>query len=405
MPHFLYKAKKGPGEVLEGRIEAGSETAAVNKLMEDGYYPIWVKEESTFSKEKTDKLSFFSRRIKTKDIADFTRQLSELLDSGLQLYDSLNILENQISILSFKEVITDIKDRIKDGSTFSESLKAHPRIFSNLYVNLVKSGEAGSMLNDVLDNISDFLEKQEDAKSKIIAALSYPILMAGIGFLTIFVLIGFVIPRLTDMFIEMGQALPLTTRIIIGLGQFIRTYWILLVIFAAGLILFIKKGRSNKVTKKALDSFKLKLPIFGALIGKSELARFSRTLSTLLRNGVPILNSLKVTSDVIDNEIIKEEVESIYNDVKAGSSLRSAIKKNTSFPPFLINMIDVGEQGGILDKTLLKVAKSYEIETERMIKIISSLLEPAMILVMGLIVGFVVISMLLPVFQISLTAH
>jgi len=405
VPRYLYKAKKGPKEVLEGSIEADSENAAINKLMESSCYPISVREETAASDERSKEIFLFSKRIKTKDLADFTRQLSELLDSGLALFDALNILENQTAIPRLKDVIRDVKDRIKGGSTFSESLKSRPRIFSDLYVNLVKSGEAGGVLDEVLANISDFLEKEVDTRSKIMAALSYPLLMVAVGFISIFILLGFVIPKLTNVLVETGEALPLPTSILIGLSDIVRNYWILLLILIGGLIFFVKGSKKNKIARLTIDSLKLKFPIFGALIRRGELARFSRTLSTLLKNGVPMLYSIKITSDVIDNEVIKRQIETVHNDVKSGSSLQAAIKKDTDFPLFLINMIAVGEEGGSLDRKLFKVAKAYETETDRMIKILSSLMEPVIILVMGLVVGFIVVSMLLPVFQISLTVR
>ncbi|MBU4342539.1 MAG: type II secretion system F family protein [Candidatus Omnitrophica bacterium] len=405
MAHFLYKAKKGPKEIVEGSVEADSENAAIKRLTQDGLYLVWIEEKKDFSKEKTKGVLLFSKRIKPKDLANFTRQLSDLLDSGLTLFDSLNVIEKQIGHPQLKEVIRSIRDSIKDGNTFSESLTIYPHIFSSLYISLVKAGEAGSMLSEVMVNIADFLEKQEDVKSKVIAALLYPMLMVFVGIGTIFILMAFVIPKLANMFIEMGEVLPLPTRILIGISDFASSYWILLVILAGGVVFFIKKGSSNKGTKKTIDRFKLKLPVVGGLIKNSDLARFSRTLSTLLKNGVPILYSLKITSDIIDNEIVKEEVLRVYTDVKAGSSLKAAIKKNTSFPQFVVNMTAIGEEGGFLDKMLLKVAKAYEVEIDRAVKAVSALLEPVLILAMGLIVGFIVIAMLLPVFEISITAQ
>ncbi|MBU1932885.1 MAG: type II secretion system F family protein [Candidatus Omnitrophica bacterium] len=405
MSKFIYKAKKGPQEVLEGNIEADSEHTAIKKLIQDDFYPIWIKRQDPFSKEKNAGFSFFSKQIGTKDLANFTRQLSELLDSDLGLFDALNLIEKQIDSLQLKIVIRNITDSIKDGKTFSESLNAHPHVFSNLYINLVRSGEAGSVLSEVMAHISDLLEKQEDIKSKVIAALLYPMLMAVVGIVTIFILMTFVIPKLANMFIEMGEILPLPTRMLIWASNFIKDYWILLVIFTSGLVIFIKKSKSKKNVRKTIDRFKLNLPIIGRFIKNADLARFSRTLSTLLKNGVPILSSLKMTADIIDNEIIKEEVLCIYADVKTGSSLTAAIKKNASFSQFIVNMTAIGEEGGFLDRTLLKVANSYEIEIDRAVKMMSALLEPVIILIIGLVVGFIVISMLLPVFQISLTAQ
>ena len=405
MATFIYRAKKGPDEILEGGTEADSESAAVRRLMQSGLYPIWVKEKTSISDSKRQAISFSSKKVKTKDLANFTRQLSELLDSGLALYNCLNIIENQIEAARLKEVINGIRDSVRDGNTFSDSLKTYPRIFSNLYVNLIKSGEAAGILGESLSNVADFLDKEEDIRSRIVSAMAYPGLMMIVGIATIFVLTAFVVPRMASMFIEMGQILPLPTRLLIGISDFAQRFWILLLIFAAGFIFFIKRSKSNKTAKKAIDRIRLKLPVIGRLTKSTELARFSGTLSTLLKNGVPILNALKVTSDIMENGIIKEEVARIYDDVKTGSSLAAAIKKDSTFGQFVVNMTAIGEEGGILDKTLSKVARSFEIELERSIKLMSSLLEPIIILIMGLLVGFVVIAMLLPVFQISLVAH
>jgi len=401
MSKFIYKAKKGPEEVLEGNIEADSENIAVNKLIQSGYYPIWIKEDKGIESKR----QVVIQRVSRRGLANFTRQLSELLNSGLGLYNALNVIENQIESNYLKTVIGNIKGHIKDGKTFSEALKNHPVIFSDLYVNLVRSGEESGSLTEVLANIADFLDKDEDMRTKLIAALAYPGLMAVVGFVTIFILIAFVVPRLVNMFIEMGEKLPLPTSIVIGLSDFVRTYWFLLALFVVIVIFLFQSSKSNMAAKNGIDRFKLKIPVFGKLLKDTELARFSRTLSMLLKNGVPVLHSLKITSDVITNVVIKNQVKAIHKDVMEGMSLSSAIKKNTSFPVFVINMTAIGEEGGFLDKALLTIARSYEIEIDRLMKIITALLEPVFILIMGLAVGFIVVAMLLPVFQISLTAH
>jgi type II secretory pathway component PulF len=399
MAKFIYKAKKSPGEVLEGTIEADSENVAVNKLIESGCYPIWIKEEMAHEGETVFK------KIKKRELANFTRQVSELLNSGLGLYNALNVIQNQAEGVYLKTVIGNIKDHIKEGKTFSGALKNYPFIFSDLYVNLVRSGEESGSLTEVLANIADFLDKDEDMRARLIAALVYPGLMAIIGFITIFVLIAFVVPRLVNMFIEMGEKLPLPTRMVIGLSDFIRDYWFLLALFAAIVIFLFQSSKSNITVKNSMDRFRLNIPIFGKLVKDVELARFSRTLSVLLKNGVPVLHSLQITSDVITNNVIKNEVMAIHKDVKEGMGLSHAIKKNTSFPVFIINMTAIGEEGGFLDRALLTIARSYEIEIDRIMKIITALLEPVFILIMGLVVGFIVVAMLLPVFQISLVAR
>jgi type II secretory pathway component PulF len=399
MAKFIYKAKKGPDEILDGVIEADSEQMAANKLMQSGYYPIWIKKETAQDSE------FRVQRIRAKEIAAFTRQLSELLNSGLALYNALNVIENQTENAQLRLVVRGMKDSIKDGDSFSDSLKKYPNVFSNVYVNLVKSGEAGSLLNEVLGNIADFLDKEEDMKAKIIAALSYPILMGIVGALTIFILITFVVPKLVNMLTDMGQALPLPTRILIGLGDFIRHYWVLIVIFISINALLLKRAMLQPIVKMNIDRLKLKLPVFGNLVKHAELARFARMLSALLKNGVPVLYSLKITSGIIENRIIKEDLDFIHDDVKAGSTLAAAIKKRKNFPVLISNIVAVGEQGGFLDRMLLNIANTYEIELDRIVKVITSLLEPIFILIIGGVVGFIVIAMLLPIFQISLTAH
>jgi general secretion pathway protein F len=399
MPKFIYKAKKGPEEFKEGIIEADSENVAVNKLIQAGCYPISVREESVSAAK------FPIYKVRSKEIAYFTRHLSELLGSGLTLYNALNVIGSQSDSSNLRAIIGNIKDSIKEGKKFSEALKNYPAIFSELYVNLVRSGEESGSLNEVLMNIADFLDKDEDTRSKIIAALAYPGLMALVGFATIFILVTFIVPRIVNMFIDMGQALPLATKILMGVSDFIGTYWILLVIFIAGLVFLFKTTRSNPAAKNKLDRFKLKVPVFGKLVRDAELARFSRTFSMLLKNGVPMLDALQITSGVITNSAVKDDIGAVYKDVKAGMGISSALKKRECFPLFVSNMAAVGEEGGFLDKALLNIAHNYEVEMDRAMKIITALLEPSFILIMGLVVGFIVVAMLLPVFEISLTAR
>ncbi|MDP2920770.1 MAG: type II secretion system F family protein [Candidatus Omnitrophota bacterium] len=399
MPKFIYKAKKGPDEAVEGVIEADSENVAVNKLIQSGCYPISVREESV----SAEKFSIY--KVRSKDITYFTRHLSELLGSGLTLYNALNVIESQSESNNLKMIIGNIKSRIKEGKKFSEALKNYPAIFSELYVNLVRSGEESGSLNEVLMNIADFLDKDEDTRSKVIAALAYPGLMALVGFATIFILVTFIVPRIVNMFIDMGQTLPLVTRILVGISDFIKTYWILLAVFIAGLVFVLKTAKSNPLAKNKMDRIKLKVPVFGKLVRDTELARFSRTFSMLLKNGVPMLDALQVTSGVITNSAVKDDIDAVYKDVKAGMAISGAIRKRECFPLFVSNMAAVGEEGGFLDKALLNIARNYEIEMDRAMKIITALLEPGFILIMGLVVGFIVVAMLLPVFEISLTAR
>ncbi len=398
MPRFAYKAKKSPDEAMEGFIDADSEKAVINKLNRSGYYLVWIKEET--AQKELNRI-----KVKTKDLANFTRRVSELLNSGLTLYNALNVIERQTEKNNLRGVIKAIAESIKDGKSFSGALRNYPNVFSELYVNLARSGEESGSLNEALANISDFLDKEEDAKSRVIAALAYPGLMAIVGLATVVILVIFIVPRLVNMFIEMGEDLPLPTRILAGTGSFIRAYWIWLLSFAGVTALVFKRNKANPVIKDKIDRFKLKVPIIGNFVRNSELARFSAVLSTLLKNGVPILDSLNIVSGVVTNNAIKGDISLIHDDIKLGLSFSKAIKKRKYFPLFLADMASAGEEGGFLDKALLNIARNYEIEMERAMKIIMSLLEPVFILIMGLVVGFIVLAMLLPVFQISLTAR
>ena len=399
MPKFLYRVKNGPLEVLEGVIEADSERAVISRLARLGYCPVSVKEESA------DAEKAIIYRINAKHLANFTRHLSELLNASLTLYNSLSVIENQSENRSLKTMIKALKGHIKDGKKFSEALKNYPGIFSELYVNIARSGEESGSLDEALSNIADLLDKDEDMRARIIAASAYPMLMAAVGLGTIFILVTFIVPRLVNMFVEMEAKLPLPTRMLIAISGFARDYWIWMIFFTGSVIVLFRKSSLNPGVKIKLDRIKLRIPVFGPLIKDAELARFSRTFSMLLKNGVPMLDSLKIVSGVITNSAIKEDAGLIYEDIKAGSSLSNAVKKSRSFPLLAGNMIVVGEEGGFLDKALLNVARNYEKSLELGVKVITSLLEPAFILVMGLIIGFIVMAMLLPVFQISLISH
>lgn len=405
MSYFIFKAKRGPGEVLNGNIEAESELSAITRLSASGYSPISIKEVPPRVADPAAAGTIFFRKISHRAIADFTRQLSELLNSGLTLFDSLLIIEDEAQVKGFREVIKTIRSRIKEGDAFSESLKFQPCIFSNLYVSLVKSGETGGMLNDVLSNISDLLEKQENVKARLISAMLYPALMAGVGVATVFALMVFVIPRLARMFSDMGQALPFSTRFLIGLSAAAKDYWALLIILIAVFLFLIKRAERHNIVKNRIDRVRLKIPVFGRLLKDTEFERFTRTLSALLKNSVPMLHALKISIGTISNEAIKADLGNVCNEVSAGSSFAEALRKSQYVAHYMVTMVIIGEEGGILDKTLLRVAQGYESMNDRLVKRLSSLLEPVMILVMGLLVGFIVVSMLLPIFQISMSVR
>ena len=401
MPKFTYEAKKSPTEVIRGSLIADTKPAAIQKLSQMGLFLVSIAEEEAVSVSTEGYASQFFGKISLKDVTDFTRQLSDLLESGLTIVKALEILNNQTTNKRLKRIIEDVRDVCVSGKSLSEALGRHPAVFSNLFVSMIRSGEAGGALENILRRLSDFTEKQLEIQTKVRTALAYPILMSVVGVATIVILMTFVIPKMMIMFSDLGQALPLPTRALLFISGVIKGYWWLILGFIFAIAMTAVRIYKTKEGRLSIDSFKLTLPVFGPLVKKIEIARFSRTLATLLENGVPILESLRVVSETIDNALMRREIEDTYTAVREGSSLAGALSRAKTMPPAVVNMIAIGEEGGHLEKSLFKVAQGYERESDEAIKIMMSLLEPVMILTLGLIVGFIVIAMLLPIFEIN----
>ncbi|MBL7156755.1 MAG: type II secretion system F family protein [Candidatus Omnitrophica bacterium] len=401
MPKFIYKAKKSPSDVVEGTIVADNKGSAIQKISNMGYYLLSIDEYIKSRKALEKKSGFFRERASLKDITNFTRQLSDLLEGGLTIVKALDILHDQTENRRLKDVVADVRDFCIDGNSLSTALARHPKIFSNLFVSMVRSGETGGALENILKRLSDFNEKQLEIQTKIRSALAYPILMSAVGGITIVVLLTFVIPKMITMFGDLGQNLPIPTLVLIGISNTIKRYWWLILFFiilASFIFMRLYKTRDGRL---AIDNFKMNMPLFGNLIKKVEIARFTRTLATLLNNGVPILQSLDVVLDTVNNAVVKKEVNKVSTHVRGGANLAFGFSKSSIIPPFVVNMIAVGEESGRVEKSLFKIAESYERETDAAVKVMMSLLEPVLILVLGLVVGFIVISMLLPIFEIN----
>jgi len=402
MARFIYKAKKGPNDIVEGKIDAENSQQAAMKLTSKGLYLLSVEEETAAFISRSRRNLFFLRGVRLRDLSNFTRQLSNLLDSGLTMLNALGILIDQTENPNLKHTIQLIRDDVRDGVSFSDSLAKYPKVFSALYINMTRSGEISGTLQDVLGRLGDFLEKDEETLSKIRSSLAYPALMALVGFATIFILITFVAPRLTDIFVEIGQALPLPTQILILISGFFAKFWIFIIVGMIAAVIIFRRWASTKEGKTVFDNFKLKAPFIGQFIQKTEIARFGRTLATLIVNGVPIIQALGIATRIMDNDIMKNDLDEARKAVVEGATLSGSMKGRRYFPSMLVNMIAVGEESGSLERALFKVADAYDNEIDRTLKIITSLLEPVLILTMGLIVGFIVISMLLPIFQLNL---
>jgi len=402
MSKFFYKAKTSPTEIIEGSIEAANRDEAIRKINELGYFPLEIKEEKSVAKRKEDFSFLFSKRIKSNHLVVFTRQLSDLLDSGLTVLQSIELIQKQTQDAQLKIIIFEIKNFIAEGNSLSAALSKYPEVFDNFYISIVKSGEISGSLSAVLKRLADFEEREEEIKSKIRASLAYPVLITAVGAITIFVLLTFVVPKLVLMFTELSENLPLPTMILINTSNFLARFWWLIFIVVALVVAYLRRMQNTAEGKLAIDGFKLSIPFFGDFIKKSQIAHFTRTLATLLANGVTIIQALDSVVGVLDNELLRQDSRRMLKEVTDGSSFTNAISKSKYFPEVVVNLIAVGERSGAPEKSLFKIAESFERQTDQMIKVITSLMEPVLILVVGLIVGFIVISMLLPIFQMNL---
>jgi general secretion pathway protein F len=404
MPVFEYTALNNAGKTLKGILDADSAVAARHKLRGMGIFPVEVKEELSKPKGRSSApLSAFRslKRIKPGEIHTMTRQLSILLGAGLPLVKSLEALIAQITNPPFKKIMAQIKDSVNEGNSLATSLSQHPKVFSNFYINMVYSGEASGLLDVVLRNLAEFGEQQQALRSRFKAALAYPIFMSLIGIGVLFFLITVIIPNITSIFIEMNQALPLPTIILIEVSHILKSYWWILVLIFLGIIILIRQGKRRPRFLYLWDKMKLKSPLLGPILQKIYLARFGSTLGSLLQSGVPLVSALKIVGKIIENSQISGVIESAVDDISAGRDLASTLSRSRWFPPMVIQMISVGEQSGELESMLNKIAETHEREVESNIIALTSILEPIMILVMGLVVGFVVISILLPIFEMN----
>ena len=401
MPEFFYKARKESKELEQGIIKAETESAALNRLIQLGYFPISISLETGGQKEKA-KSAAPLKKIHRRSLTTFTRQLANLLESGITSYKALIVLGKQTDNKRLKIIIQDIADRVKDGKSLSDSLENYPQAFNPIYVNMVRTGELSGTLEDVLKKLADFGEKQQDLVAKVQQALVYPILMLTMGVVTVAVLFTFIIPKLLDLFEDIGQTLPFPTRILIAISDSFLNFWWLILLFGFFGFFIVKRNFFTVKGKLKFDYFKLGLPVLGKFFKRVQIADFARTLGTLLNNGIPILQAMESVSQISENEVLKQDIERIAEGIRTGSTLARGVAESKYFPDLVANMVSVAEESGTLDRALLRVAQVYEKEADQSIKLLTSLIEPAMILVMGSVIGFIVISMMLPIFQISL---
>lgn len=405
MPVYEYKALDGKGKNRKGIIDAEGVAAARAKLRSSGKYPVSIKELPAKSKKRENtglgSITLFER-VRSEEVIVFTRQLATLLAAGIPLVASLNSLIEQTTNLAFKKVISQIKESVNEGNTLTNAMADHPKLFSNIYVNMIRAGEASGSLDVVLMRLADFGEKQENLKGRIKAALIYPIFMAVIGVVILFVLITYIVPNITQVFQDMDRVLPLPTRILIQTSDFLKDFWWLVSFLCAGLYVAFKFFVKTSYGRELWDHIKLKMPVIGPVIQKIILARFASTLGSLLESSVALIASMNIVNTIVNNVQIGKVIEEMTEEVRKGKSMSLSLSASPWFPPMFVQMVSVGEQSGELEVMLKKVAEAYEREVETAIIGMTSLIEPVMIAAMGGVVFLVVLSILLPIFEMNL---
>lgn len=424
MPRYTYVALDARGQESTGLVDATSPNEAIGQLRQAGYFPTNVCEEGAAPRAvvrgkakpakvprakkaaKSKEIALFQRKtVKPKTLMVFTRQLATLIDAGLPLLRGLNVLAKQERDKVLKKTITNLADSVQGGSTFSEGLAQHPRIFNDLYVNMVRAGEVGGVLELVLTRLAEFQEKAQKIKNKVVSAMVYPIIVLLLAFAIMTFLLIFIVPKFEQIFHDMlgDKPLPGITLFVIGVSRFVQDHWLVLSAAIAVLVVAYKFIARTKRGRALIDRVKLRLPMFGDLLRKTAISRFSRTLGTLVTSGVPILQALDITRETAGNAVIANAITQVHDSVKEGESIVTPLEASGAFPPMVISMIDVGEETGQLPEMLVKIAEVYDDEIDNSVAALTSLLEPVMIVILALVVGTIVIALFMPLISIIST--
>jgi general secretion pathway protein F len=403
MPVYEYKAYDAAGAAVSGIIDAGTPKEARAKLRRQNIFVTKVEEAGEgVSITSEVKVSRLFRRIRHQDVVVMTRQLATLVKSGMPLVQALTAISEQLEGHPLQRVVYGVRERVNAGEALADALEHHPKQFGELYVNLVRAGEAAGALEVILVRLAEYMEAVQRQRTKIISGMIYPTLMLVVGSGVLIFLMTFVVPRLTQIFAEMGQDLPFITQILIGVSSFLGSWraLVLLAVIIAAVVLIRANTRTGR-GRFLLDRLRLRLPVAGTLIRKLAVARFSRTLGTLLAGGIPVMRALEIVQGVVGNAVIGQAIGEARHRVGEGASISDELKKSQEFPPIVVHMVAVGEASGSLEEMLVNVADTYDNEVETATNSLIALLEPLMIVVMGVIVGFIVLSILLPIFEMN----
>jgi type IV pilus assembly protein PilC len=397
---YAYRVRDRSGQVVQGSLEADNRELVLGKLKEMGYVPVEITEQKTETLQRDLKIPGLSDRVALKDVAVFSRQFATMINSGLSLLRSLAILADQTENKSLAGIVNEVRLDVEKGSSLSNALAKHPKAFNRLYVAMVKAGEIGGSLDSVLMRLADTIESQVELRRKVRSAMTYPLVVAVLVLLIVSAMLLFIIPMFKNLYAELGGTLPAPTQILINISSIMRKWWWLIFGVEIGGAIAFRRWITTDEGRKKWDRAKLKLPVFGGLVRKTAIARFARTLSSLVRSGVPILESMDIVSETAGNDVVTVAVMDTKEAVKTGEGIASRLEDHDIFPPMVTQMIAVGEETGALDEMLEKIAEFYEAEVEATVDALTSLIEPLLIVVMGVCVGGMVISLYLPMFKI-----
>jgi len=395
MAVFVWEGKLANGSVKKGEIEAADKAAASMLLKRQRIIPTKVK-------AKPKELNLFTQKgVKTKDLVVFTRQFSTMISAGLPLVQCLDILSSQQPNPAFKKILSQIKGDVEGGSTFADALGKHPKVFDSLFVNLVAAGEVGGVLDNVLNRLAVYMEKNENLKNKVKSAMTYPIIVLCVAFLVVAVLMIFVIPTFQDMFKQFGSALPGPTQFVVNMSNFFRKFWYVVLALPFAIFFAFKTVAKQEKGRFFLDKTALKLPIIGPLLRKVAVAKFTRTLGTMISSGVPIMDGLEITSKTAGNMIVENAIKTVRAAISEGKSMSEPLEETGIFPGMVVQMISVGEATGAMDQMLAKIADFYDEEVDTAVETLTSALEPMLMVFLGGVVGFIVVAMYLPIFKMA----
>ena len=397
---FTYRVRDNTGKVVEGKLEGADEALVVRKLREMGYTPITVTRRDSSRLQADIKIPGLSGRVALKDVAVLSRQFATMINSGLSLLRALSILSEQTENPALARMIGEVRQDVERGSSLSASLARHPKAFNRLYISMVRSGEVGGSLDAVLMRLADTIESQVELHRKVKSAMTYPVVVFSLVVFIASAMLLFIVPQFKGIYVEIGGTLPLPTRILISISDVVKKYFPILILLSAIGGWFLRRWARSAKGRPTWDAFVLKVPVFGLLARKGALARFARTLAALTRSGVGILEALEIVADTAGNEVVSLALRDTQRAVKQGDTLARPLSQHEVFPPMVVQMIAVGEETGALDDMLDKIADFYDQEVEATVDALTSLIEPLLIVTMGVLVGGMIISLYLPMFRI-----